>query len=470
MNQRQIIIAICSLLGGVLCCAGSPVLAKDRLVAGSSRGTIELIIRLREKTSSANSLVRLGDCAEIVTDDETLQRQLEELTLFPAPPGGRKVSVDYDWIRARLNAHGINLARVEFTGSPLVTVVGPELDEQPVRKIAAAKPVIQVVEHRVVEKSLTHRDRDRARKYVAELIRRKLIEHDAGWNAAEIVTTLNDDDVELVNSAVSGTWDVHSASEAESTEAGYVQLWTLSFADRAGTKQMVAVTAEILPPPQILTLKHNVPSGYVLQANDLEWSPSSRRDVDVVRWEEVVGKETVRPLRALAPLTKKDVRRQILVRHNDIVSVTVNIRGIRVSKEFKANAQGGLGETVPLTSLDGRQKITARVTGLHEAEVVTEPRTALPVADLSEEQPTVPRPPQETADDAADSSPTTGGIRISIGDARAEETDGPKQLNNDGSAQPLQPPRRWKQTSAMPAVAPVARRQSPVNDAHHVRP
>lgn len=368
MKLHHVTIAVCS----IICCLGIFVRADERNDASSQRAATEVVIRLREKTTCASQLVRLGDCADVLANDDELQQRLERLTLFPAPPPGRTVGVDYDWIRARLNAHGVNLSRVEFTGSLLVTVAGPdaELTSRPQR--VAKRPIIQLVKHEPVERAVTARDRERAQRHVAELIRSELTGHDTAWNSAEVVATVHNEDVAAVNAAMRSTWRVHSTSAADPTGSGYTQIWTLSFSDREGIEQRIAVTVDINPAPQILTLKRDISAGHVLQSDDLEYTTASRRDGEVVNWEDVIGKETVRPLRASMPITPRDVRRPLLVRHNDIVRVAVNTRGIRVSKEFKANGQGGLGEMIPLTSLDGRQKIAARVTGLHEAEIEVE--------------------------------------------------------------------------------------------------
>lgn len=435
-------------------------------MTSSGVATIDLVIRIREDATTDRHLVRLGDCADIITDDGAFRQQLEELTLFPTPAAGRRMTVDYDWIRARLSAHGVNLARVDFTGSPQVTVVGPsvEVDESRVQKPKNVRPVIQQISHRAAERSLTNRDRDHAHQLVIKQIREKLIEHDPDWSFAEIVTELNDEEIELVVNAVPKTWNIHSASEAESTETGYRQLWTLSFADRAGVIKQVAVTTDILPPHQILTLRHTVPSGHVLRAEDLKWTVESTRGSDTVSWDDVIGKETVRSLRASSPVTKSDVRRPILVRRSDIVTVTVDVRGIRVRREFKANGQGGWGETIPLTSLDGRHKITARIVGLHEAQIITEPRIPSQGRVLSDEQRAGRSLPAESLSDGT-------GIRISINN-EPDRTSLPSPTLRDvfGGQPAAPPPGRWKQNSANAAVPPVGGRQSSVDDEHDVGP
>ena len=60
-----------------------------------------------------------------------------------------------------------------------------------------------------------------------------------------------------------------------------------------------------------------------------------------------------------------------LIRSNDIVTVVSRRGRVAIRSEMKARTEGSLGETVTLTSLKGQDAILARVTGLHEAEVIT---------------------------------------------------------------------------------------------------
>jgi flagella basal body P-ring formation protein FlgA len=60
-----------------------------------------------------------------------------------------------------------------------------------------------------------------------------------------------------------------------------------------------------------------------------------------------------------------------LVRANDVVTVYSRVGGVSVRTLMKAREDGALGEAVALTSLDARGRVLARVTGYHEAEVIS---------------------------------------------------------------------------------------------------
>ncbi|MFN0199417.1 MAG: flagellar basal body P-ring formation chaperone FlgA [Planctomycetaceae bacterium] len=368
------------LICGLTLCAGTFVLAADEASRPDGIDAETAIIRLKDEATVGTTLVYLGDCAQIVTDNRQLKMQLERLPLFPAPLGGREVSLDYDWLSKRLTAHGINLAQIEFTGSPTVAIRGTNTAEKIARPRETVKQkVIQQVsiekkpKTATVIESLTNRERERAERVAVDLIRRELLKHNADWKVAEIQVSISDDDIRLIDGAVRDTVRIHSSADAETIDGGFRQLWMLSLNDAVGAKQTVDVAAEILTPPQILVVARDLPAGHILQADDLEWGFASKRNIAVVDWEQIAGKEIVRPMKKSQPIQSKDVRAQILVKHGEIVSVSVRQPGIRVRREFKSNGQGGLGDVIGLTSLDGRQRIRATVSGLHEAEIFADP-------------------------------------------------------------------------------------------------
>jgi len=63
-----------------------------------------------------------------------------------------------------------------------------------------------------------------------------------------------------------------------------------------------------------------------------------------------------------------------LVRANHIVTGLWQIGGIRITGQFKAKGDGGLGDVITLVKLTGRDQVTARVTDVHEAEIVSAER------------------------------------------------------------------------------------------------
>ena len=64
------------------------------------------------------------------------------------------------------------------------------------------------------------------------------------------------------------------------------------------------------------------------------------------------------------------------MKRNDIVAVFARVGGISVRRYCKCHDDGAKGQFVMLTPVDGKAKLTARVTGFREAEIVIEDYTA----------------------------------------------------------------------------------------------
>lgn len=99
--------------------------------------------------------------------------------------------------------------------------------------------------------------------------------------------------------------------------------------------------------------------------------PERKGVVGVGSLEEVVGKEVRRSIRPGAVITSEDVQSLALVRNNDPVTVTSRAGGVSVKREMRSRGNAAKGESVTLVSLDGRERVVARVTGYHEAEIVS---------------------------------------------------------------------------------------------------
>lgn len=80
------------------------------------------VIDVKSSVTMQGGLIRLGDVAEIHDADPQLQRQLQAVSLGPAPGPGRKVRLTQQSIRERLLAHGVNLSEVEFAGQSVILI------------------------------------------------------------------------------------------------------------------------------------------------------------------------------------------------------------------------------------------------------------------------------------------------------------------------------------------------------------
>ena len=79
-------------------------------------------VRLRSVASCSAAVVRLGDIAEIASDDPAIADDLAAIPLFPAPAAGKSRQLDRNQVRQLLSISGIDLKQLSLTGSETVVV------------------------------------------------------------------------------------------------------------------------------------------------------------------------------------------------------------------------------------------------------------------------------------------------------------------------------------------------------------
>lgn len=305
------------------------------------------LIRLKTPVSASSGVVRLGDIADIQGVDAERLKQLSEVSVAPAPLQGRTLRLDYEGIRARLAAVGVPLGDVEFAGPSVVQVTTPERVELPAPTDTARKRV---------EDGITKSVQERVAEQAPHL------------GQLSVKVKIAPADVPLILTAVGGKYEVGGGQSPWTGD----QLYAVRFVDREGKQHQVRVNCLITPVPRLLVTTRPIPRGTALRESDLTWDQVERAadaPTSVDRLELVIGQETIRALKKGDPITRSDIRNVPLVRSGDIVTVMSRRPGIVIRMEAKSQGDGALGETVTLTLLDRRQKLTAVVTGYHEAEV-----------------------------------------------------------------------------------------------------
>lgn len=326
------------------------------LVSGSGAlhaGTI----RLKSRAVTASSLVRMGDVAEITAADPQWAQSCRNVVLAPAPPSGGRLQISFDEIRSRLHARGFNLADMEFSGRSVVTVVARQKPRETETSVTTVSGE---------ERPVSQWQRKQAEKRVREAVRRHLRQKDAGLEDVALSLRVPPDDVKRLLEDPQNGYQVRGGRPPWNAP----QTFTLQFLDSDGQQQEVTVRGRIQQRPKIVALQHAVPRGHVLRASDLAWKTGESPGGGYTQMQEVIGRETVRALRKGDALDGQDIRNVPLVRTNDIVTVSSRQPGIVVQRQLKAREDGARGDTVTLVTLDGRNKVLARVTGFHEAEVV----------------------------------------------------------------------------------------------------
>lgn len=167
------------------------------------------------------------------------------------------------------------------------------------------------------------------------------------------------------------------ANAAQGFEIGSVNLKNaepqaiqVAYQDVEGQPAHLQVRCVVSERPQVPVLAHSVSTGDVIHESDLVWRLVDSTEGLLTRIDEIVDREAKKTLHAESPIHVDDVRKVPLVRNNDIVTGIWQSGGIRITAQFKAKSDGGLGDVITLVKLSGRDQVNARVTDVHEAIII----------------------------------------------------------------------------------------------------
>lgn len=117
---------------------------------------------------------------------------------------------------------------------------------------------------------------------------------------------------------------------------------------------------------------HPLARGAVIRPEDVQITsatpPKGHREM-FCSVEEVVGRETTRPLPEGRPLDRDALRSQILVRRGDVITLFAYAPGLKVKIAARSREEGAREQQVLVETLPERKVMLARVTDFKEAEV-----------------------------------------------------------------------------------------------------
>lgn len=306
-------------------------------------------IRLRPRCEVAQSLVTLGDVAEVFATDSGQGQRLANVELFPAPPPGKARFVRLREVEDLLVLRGINLLGHRFSGAGQVEII-------------RAGPVAAAPAPSTPPVSVTRR----AERLAAEAIERYLAESVSDEEPWDV-------QVELEASHVGAI----SASGGKVAVRGGAPPWTgkqrfeLTIKSTEGPVT-IPLDAEVMLPGLVVVASHALSRGMVVQPTDviLGRIPVHRKPGHLFSAvKEVVGKETTRAIPAGKAIEQEFVRAPLLVRRGQVVTVYARSPGIAVRTTGRVRDDGSLGELVAVESLLDRTAFFARVCGIQEVEV-----------------------------------------------------------------------------------------------------
>jgi flagella basal body P-ring formation protein FlgA len=196
----------------------------------------------------------------------------------------------------------------------------------------------------------------------------------AGREPYEIHATLNDDAVSTI-----------LTYGARLTVSGGAAPWTgrqhfsLSLADEAAPKS-VEIPADVTLPPGVVIAVKSLPAGSIIHEGDVIVKSAAGVNTALQvfrRIDDVVGRETTWSIPAGTVLTADGIRRPVIVRRGQPVTLYARSEGLRVRTTVRAREDGAVGDLITVESLTAREPFYARVTGVQEAEVYAAPAEAV---------------------------------------------------------------------------------------------
>jgi flagella basal body P-ring formation protein FlgA len=305
----------------------------------------------------STSTVRLRDIAVVSASDAALMTRLENVALAPAPAPGRRMRLDFAEIRSRLEATGIPIAELNYSGSSVVVVAAA--DAMPASKpkllrLTSTKPIVPPAQIK------------RAEQIMADAVRRSMHEKHKDSSAMFIDVSIDPSDARVVLANAAQGFEI-GAVNPKSDQAQVLQV---GYQDGQGQAAHLQVQCVVSERPQVPVLVRSVPTGDVVHESDLAWQAVDSTDGLLTRFEDIVDKEAKRTLHPDSPIHADELRKVPLVRMNDIVTGIWKSGSVRITGQFKAKSDGGLGDVITLVKLSGRDQVNARVTDVHEAQIM----------------------------------------------------------------------------------------------------
>tara|TARA_R110002111_G_scaffold107056_2_gene165513 strand:+ start:96405 stop:97553 length:1149 start_codon:yes stop_codon:yes gene_type:complete len=306
------------------------------------------ILRLKATAVVDSPIVRLGDIADVLNADPEQVTRMEEMTLQPAPAEGRTIVITISQIRNRLQALGVDLSQLELTGKSQVRVSLKQPEQTISRKSVATQKEVKTAEEKV-QQALTD----------------WVTRHFPNVGQFSLTVRIHPEDLPMILGSRADTYRFPELDRFYETE----QEVALTLIDSKGATGQARVYCQLEKIPEILAVKYTLNKGTVIRADDLIWASPEKNQSGISDPRLVIGRELTRTVHQSNAVRSQDLIEVPLIRDGSIVTVSAKRGTITVRREMRARGTGGLGDPITLIALEGRDQLTATITGYNQAEV-----------------------------------------------------------------------------------------------------
>jgi flagella basal body P-ring formation protein FlgA len=122
--------------------------------------------------------------------------------------------------------------------------------------------------------------------------------------------------------------------------------------------------------PQVLAYTHSLNTGDIVQAQDLAWSREAVAGADAPRDPDaVIGMAVRRPLREGDAVSLRDISAPMVIKRDDVISVTFAMNGLSLTLQAKALSDAAAGQNLSVINPVSRKIVQAVATAPGQAVV-----------------------------------------------------------------------------------------------------
>lgn len=352
-------------------------------------------IELRRQANPFGSVVRLGDVAEVRTQDLAERDRLSSIPLMPTPSQGSTQYLRAQSVRDLLRANGENLDNLRFSGAISIKigaatenvrrfasesnpgqwdqVIVPEEQTTGRRKQDTGYRLDQTKpEAKPVKRAPNRRDLLTAQQSVREAIEAWLMTQ---GEAGKLIA-IGQIEVEAV--------DLDRLHQYRSRELVAEAMGYTSAAAGIGRFMVAPIggeasyaSAELIELAQVVTSAQNIARGEVITSARVSIEGILPEELSRIRarpystLESVLGHVASRTIRSGDLLTDDNITTPLLVRRGEAVTVATGSNGITVKMQAVAKADGRKGDLVLVETTGKAEQFQARVTGRSQLAVLS---------------------------------------------------------------------------------------------------
>ncbi len=349
-------------------------------------------IVLRESSNPLGTVVRLGDVADIRTNDAAESDRLSMIPLMPTPASGTVQHLRAKEIRDMLRAQGINWNVHRFSGAISVQVgrKGYESSEvadtqvkEPEPEVEQTVPVrrppsvgFRSINNGVASPNNTTNQISRRQELEVKIRVREALEQwlSSQGEAGKLIAIgeIEIDPVDVDRLHQYRQRDLLAEPLAYTTVTPGMGKFVI--APVAG--QPSYAKAELLQLVQVVTSSRTINRGQMITASHILVKGVLPADVENTRsqpfetLELAIGRIASRTIQSEELLSEKNTTTPVLVKRRETVTVSTGSTGITIRMQAIAKQDGRLGDLIVVETLDTGEQLQARVTGRSELAVL----------------------------------------------------------------------------------------------------